>query len=75
MNSTVKVKVKVKVKVNNMGKQELIGIVNRLPETATTEDVLYCLYTLIKHNKAMDDITYGNVFSSEEVRSSIGLLL
>ena len=56
-----------------MSKRELMGIVERLPENATVEDIMYCLYILIKHNKAMEDISAGNVFSSDEVRSSIGL--
>jgi hypothetical protein len=56
-----------------MSKQELMGIVDRLPENATIEDIMYCLYILIRHNNAMEDISAGNVFSSDEVRSSIGL--
>jgi hypothetical protein len=56
-----------------MSKQELMGIVDRLPDNATVEDIMYCLYILIKHGKAMDDIASGNVFTSEEIRSGLGL--
>jgi len=41
-----------------MVKQEVISLINRLPETATLEDIMYELYVFEKHKKAMAAIAW-----------------
>lgn len=55
-----------------MVKQEVISLINRLPETATLEDIMYELYVLQKHKNAMAAIEKGDVFTVDQVK---GLLL
>lgn len=55
-----------------MVKQEVISLINRLPETATLEDIMYELYVLQKHKNAMAAIEKGDVLTVDEVK---GLLL
>lgn len=55
-----------------MVKQEVISLINRLPETATLEDIMYELYVFEKHKKAMAAIENGDVLTVDEVK---GLLL
>ena len=54
-----------------MLKQDAIDIINALPENATMDDIMYCLYILDKHIKAMGDIDTGRVHSTEAVKKSI----
>ncbi|AGL00585.1 hypothetical protein [Desulfoscipio gibsoniae] len=55
-----------------MIKQEVINLINRLPETATLEDIMYELYILQKHKNAMAAIEKGDVLTVDRVK---GLLL
>ena len=55
-----------------MSKQDIMSIVDKLPDNATIEDIMYSLYILQKHDKAMGDIASGNVCTSDEVRNSLG---
>ena len=54
-----------------MSKQDIMSIVDKLPDNATIEDIMYSLYIIQKHDKAMGDIASGNVFTSDEVRNSL----
>jgi phosphohistidine swiveling domain-containing protein len=55
-----------------MVKQEVINLISRLPENATLEDIMYELYVLQKHKKAMAAIENGDILTVDEVK---GLLL
>jgi hypothetical protein len=54
-----------------MLKQDVIKTINTLPDDVTIADVMYRLYVLDKHNKALADIDAGRVHSAAEVRESI----
>jgi hypothetical protein len=54
-----------------MLKQEVIDTIVSLPEDVTMEDIMYQLFVLDKHHKALDDIATGRVYGTEEIRASI----
>ena len=54
-----------------MLKQNAINTISSLPDNASLEDIMYRLYILGKHEKALDDIDNNRVCSSDEVRKSI----
>ena len=54
-----------------MIKQDVINTINALPDDVTIADVMYRLYVLDKHNKALADIDSKRVCSKTEVRESI----
>ena len=54
-----------------MLKQDVINTINALPDDVTIADVMYRLYILDKHNKALADIDADRVYSTAEVRESI----
>ena len=54
-----------------MIKQNVIDTICALPEDVTMEQIMYCLYVIDGHNKALADIKAGKVYSSDEVRNSI----
>ena len=54
-----------------MLKQDVINTINALPDDITIADVMYRLYILDKHNKALADIKADRVYSTSEVRESI----
>jgi len=54
-----------------MLKQDVINTINALPDDITIADVMYRLYVLDKHNKALADIEADRVYSTAEVRESI----
>ena len=54
-----------------MVKQTIISIINELPENFSIDEFMYKLYILSNHEKALQDIENGNVYSTEEVRKII----
>ena len=54
-----------------MLKQDVINTISSLPENASMEDIMYRLYVLHEHKKALRDIDAGRVYSTDDVRSSI----
>jgi len=50
-----------------MVKQAVLDIINELPENFSVDEVMYKLYILSNHEKAMQDIEDGNVYTTEEV--------
>jgi hypothetical protein len=54
-----------------MLKQEVIDTIASLPEDVTMEDIMYQLFVLDKHRKALDDIAAGRVYSTDEIRASL----
>lgn len=55
-----------------MVKQEVINLINRLPESVTLDDIIYELYILQKHKNAMTAIDNGDVLTVDDVK---GLLV
>ena len=54
-----------------MLKQNAINTISSLPDNASLEDIMYRLYILGKHEKALGDISNNRVYSTEEVRKSV----
>ena len=54
-----------------MLKQDVINSINTLPDDVTIADVMYNLYVMDKHNKALADIDADRTYSTNEVRESI----
>ena len=54
-----------------MLKQDLINTINTLPENVSIEDIMYLLYVLDKHSKALSDIDANRVYCTEDIRKSI----
>ena len=51
-----------------MIKQEVMNLINRLPENVTMEDIMYELYILEKHKNAVTAIENGEIFTLDEVK-------
>jgi len=56
-----------------MTKQAILSIFNKLPENVSIDEVMYKLYILNNHEKAMQDIEDENVYTTEEVFSELGI--
>ena len=54
-----------------MLKQDVINKIDTLPEDVSIADIMYILYILDKHNKALSDIDANRVYDTEDVRKSI----
>jgi len=54
-----------------MLKQDVIKTIDNLPDTASMEDIIYRIYVLDKHYKALRDIEAGRVYSAEDIRRDI----
>ncbi len=52
-------------------KQEVSGLLSRLPDNCSLEDIQYHLYVLQKIEKGMDDIKKGRVFTQQQVEKKI----
>jgi len=50
-----------------MLKQEAVETILAMPENISMEDIMYRLYILDKHRKALRDIEMGRVYSRDEV--------
>ncbi len=49
-------------------KQEVLELVQGLPEEASLEDIQYHLYVLQKVRKGLEDVEEGRVVSQEEMK-------
>jgi hypothetical protein len=54
-----------------MIKQEVMNLINKLPESATIEDIMYELYILEKHKNAVTAIENGEVLTLDEVKGML----
>ena len=52
-------------------KQEVSGLLNRLPEDCSLEDIQYHLYVLQKIERGMKDVAEGRVYTQEEVEKKM----
>jgi len=55
-----------------MLKQKVAETVLAMPENVSIEDIMYRLYVMEKHQKALEDIEAGRVYSCDEVRKRLG---
>ena len=51
-----------------MSKQEVLNVINALPDNVSFEDVLYELYVMSNIQAGLNDLRDGRVRSHEEVR-------
>ena len=54
-----------------MLKNDVINTINSMPDDVSMADIMYLLYLLDKHYKALNDITANRVYSTDDVRTSI----
>ena len=54
-----------------MIKQDVINTINALPDDVTMAEVMYRLYILDKHYKALEDIDVNKIYTKAEVREGI----
>jgi uncharacterized membrane protein len=54
-----------------MVKQAVINTICALPEDVSIEEIMYRLYVMDNHRKALEDIECGRVYGTDEIRSSI----
>ena len=52
-------------------KQEVTGLLNRLPDDCSLEDIQYHLYVLQKIERGMKDVAEGRVYTQEEVEKKM----
>lgn len=57
-----------------MVKDDALKLISNMEDTASLNDIMYQLYILSKHNKAMDDIDNGRLYTSKDIRESLGFL-
>jgi hypothetical protein len=48
-------------------KEEVISLLNKLPEDVTLEEIMYHLYVKRKIIKGKEDLKQGNSYSQEEI--------
>ncbi|MBQ2879413.1 MAG: hypothetical protein IJE27_01845 [Anaerotignum sp.] len=52
-----------------MSKQEVLEVINALPENASFEDVMYSLYVANNVKKGIEDAEAGRTFTHNEVKA------
>ncbi|MCC6544201.1 MAG: hypothetical protein IT392_06815 [Nitrospirae bacterium] len=52
-------------------KQEVTGLLKRLPEDCSLEDIQYHLYVLQKIERGMKDVAEGRVYTQAEVEKKM----
>ncbi len=50
-------------------KEEVIDLLNQLPDDSTLEEIQYHLYVRQKNQKGLQDVDQGNVKTQEEVEN------
>ena len=50
-------------------KEEVIDLLNQLPDDSTMEEIQYHLYVLQKIHRGLQDVDQGNVETQEEVEN------
>ena len=53
-----------------MSKTEVINLISQMEDDVSMDDIMYRLYILDKHNKAMNDIENGRLYTSQSIRNS-----
>jgi len=52
-------------------KEDVIKLINELPETATTEDIMHKLYERIKIEKGIYELDEGRSYTHTEVKEKM----
>lgn len=52
-------------------KEQVIKVVNKMPDNATIEDIIYNIYFQVKLAKSEEDIKNGRVMSLEESKARL----
>ncbi len=52
-------------------KQDAINAISSLPDTATTEDIMYRLYVIDKIKRGLEDMDNGNTVTLEKLEKEI----
>ncbi len=55
----------------NTVKQEVINILNKLPDDVDIDEIMYRLYVLDSIHKGLKDVEEGRTLTSEEVKQAI----
>lgn len=55
-------------------KQQILGVINTLPDNTTWDDALYTLYLHSKLEKSREDIKNGRVITLQELKNYINRL-
>ncbi len=55
----------------NTVKQEVINILNKLPDDVDIDEIMYRLYVLDSIRKGLKDVEEGRTLTSEEVKQAI----
>jgi predicted transcriptional regulator len=50
-----------------MSKQEVLNLINNLPDDVSFDEVLYQLYLMSNVNEGISDIQDGRIFTQDEV--------
>ncbi len=51
-----------------MDKQEIINMIEKMPDTIKAEDIIYTLYLNLKQKKSNNDIENGKVYTHEQIK-------
>ena len=51
-----------------MSKQEVLDVINALPESASFDEVMYSLYVASNVKKGIEDVDAGRTFTHNEVK-------
>ena len=51
-----------------MSKQEVLDLINNLPDDVSFADILYTLYVMSNITAGLDDIEAGHVHTHEEIK-------
>ena len=54
-----------------MSKQEVLNLINNLPDDVSFDEVLYQLYLMSNVNEGISDIQDGRIFTQDEVIGNI----
>ena len=60
-----------RVHMMNTVKQEVINILNKLPDDVDIDEIMYRLYVLDSIRKGLKDVEEGRTLTSEEVKQAI----
>ena len=53
-------------------KSEALTLIDSMDDNSSMDDIMYKLYVLDKHHKALREIQGGQIYTTQEVRKSLG---
>lgn len=54
-----------------MSKQEVLDVINALPDSASFEDIMYSLYVASNIKKGIEDAEAGRTFTHDEIKGML----